>query len=478
MSIYQCACGVDAVFFCNQDQSHLCLPHFQVHISSHDSYFNLNSVSQSEIKGLCNELQKLKKKIEDQMNELQDSLNEIYKEINELFEKEYSKLVSSLHSIQILVDTLNSENNYVKALSIFPKLYSNPKLLIESIFHRVNLFKNQNYLRKFNKIIKVYSDIDSLVQEFTEPEIPDDEMKQMMNLKYEIQKKASTFKGIDEDSIINEWIQSLTVQRNIDNYKSLALNGEDYDYKTITALSFLPTVFFLKEIALVSFESNSFEQVSQEFLLKCKHLNKLLIDDCDLTKKSVSIINQALVSCQPLKEFIINKCESGDIINQIILNLNLTQLTTLVISKAMISDESIEIISKLFPKTPELKYLHLDSNNFTIQGSIFLVIYLPFLKQLIDINLSNNKIGECVGLICQSLARIQYLRSLNLSSTDTHSSQYDLILSSLPRLKHLESVYFDMTIPENILSTLKQNLPNYTHIYRENPEQAMSFEFK
>lgn len=477
MSKYQCECGVDAVFYCNQEQAHLCSSHFQTHDNSHDCYFNLNSISQSHLKSLTNELLILKKKVEGHMKELQVSIEEIYQKINDQFERENSKLMTSLNSIQVLLDTLGSKESYVKALSLFPQLYSNPKLLIESIVHQVNLFKNQNYLDKFNKIIKVSSNVDSLVQELKQPELPDDEMIKMINLKYEIKKKASTFKGIDEDSVLNDWIQSLSIQRNIDKYKSLAINGEDFNNQEIAALSLLPAGFFIKEIALISFESIPLEQFSQEVLLKCKHLNKILIDDCDLTQKSVSTINQALTSSQPLKEFIINNCESGDIINQITMNLNLTQLTTLVISKAMISDESIEIISKLFPKTPELKYLHLDSNNFTIQGSIFLVIYLPFLTELIDINLSNNKIGECIGLICQSLSRISSLRSINLSSIDIHSSQYDIILSTLTRFKNLESIHLDMSIPENILKILKQNLPNYTHIYRENLEQATSFEF-
>jgi hypothetical protein len=144
----------------------------------------------------------------------------------------------------------------------------------------------------------------------------------------------------------------------------------------------------------------------------------------------------------------------------------------------MISDEGLEKISLLFPRMPSLKYLFLDSNSFGLQGSVYLIIYLPFLQELIEINLSNNKIGGCLGGIWKSLSKIKGIKTMNFSSTGAEESQLELIQASLSSFQYLESVYLDMSIQENFLRMMRSTLPSYTHIYRENSDDHVSFEFK
>jgi hypothetical protein len=477
MSVYNCNCGAEAGFFCAEDQVHLCLSH-KIQHPGHSLYFNQSFIKAKDKNSLINELKTLQKTCQASADQLQNLVEKVYNEINQVFQKEHEKIMNSLSSLQNILDILQSQEQFPVALNIFSKIMNNPKLLIESLKHRANLFINEKILKKIQNVVKFYSNVEDLIYESLEFDPPSDQLKEEMEAKYKVLKNANSFRLPSEDGLLGEWINSLSVMRNVDNFRALTIGGEEIDDESIDGYSLLPAVFFIRELALVKFETHQLELISKRVLSKCKHLNKVMFLECDIQELTIKAIKEALNQTHDLKEMIFNKCENGDILCSIPESLNLKYLTTLAFSAAMISDEGLEKISLLFPRMPSLKYLFLDSNSFGLQGSVYLIIYLPFLQELIEINLSNNKIGGCLGGIWKSLSKIKGIKTMNFSSTGAEESQLELIQASLSSFQYLESVYLDMSIQENFLRMMRSTLPSYTHIYRENSDDHVSFEFK
>lgn len=474
---FLCHCGAEASFFIGTEQKHVCLAHRKAYKERDDVYFNKAMLSKKVVYEVVKALKETSLICENALGRLQDMIEETYNMVNEVFTRESQKLLSSLNKINQIVESFENSEQFVKALNIFTLILDNPPSLISSLKHRVSLKSNNQLIKLFESSLQVNSNLEDLL-DYSNTQCPPSEVfKKDLKMRQDLYRVSKNYHPPENAGQLTDWISSINMPRNLANFRTLSISGHNINDEIIEGYSLLPNIFYIKELSLVNFEKDSFESVALKVLTQCKHLKRLQIEDCDVSKQASELIMNSMSELEDFSEIIINDCQAGDVLAVIPSKLNLSSLQTLAFSKCLLADEGIEVVSKLFPKMLSLKYLYLDSNTFTSQGAVYLVMNLGFLLELRDIDLSNNKIGECLGFVFKSLSLIPRLGRINVSSTDTHETQYELILASLNSFVYLESILFDMTLPKSFLIEVKKSVPEFCVVFRDNPEQDMCFEF-
>ena len=473
---YLCSCGAEASFYAELEQKHLCLYHKKHFKAKGQVYFNKQVLKNKVLNEMIGELKELSSECEKTLDGLQIMVENIYRQVNEAFERESSKLLSSLAKIEEIVETLQNPQPFVQALNIFTLVQDNPAFLLSGLKDRVSLKINPRFSKTLESLIQVHSNLEDLL--YTPTPIPAAPLsfQSASKIRYDLLKVAKNYHPPANHGQLTLWIESLDVPRNLLQFKTLSISGTDVNEEVIDGYSLLPSVYHVRDLCLISFEKDSFDSIVSKLLSQCRKITRLQLEDCDVSKQSSEFIMNSISECEEFTELIISQCGAGDILAIIPSKVDLKYLTTLSFSKAFLADEGIEVISKLFPKMHSLCHLHLDNNAFTNQGAVSLILHLSFLQELRDINLSNNKIGECLGFIFQSLSYIPLLGKINVSSTMMHESQHDLVLGCVNRFSYLESILFDMTLPQAFLQKVKSLVPGFCHVFKDNPELEMSFE--
>lgn len=474
---FSCDCGAEALFYVKTEQRHLCLAHRKAYKGYDEVYFNKAMLPKKVYNDVLAGLKETRRICENNLDALQDLVEGIYNQINEIFTRQSQKLLSSLTKINEIVETFENPDQFVRALNIFTLIQDNPPSLISSLKHRVSLKANKQLTNLLNSSLQVYSNLDDLLENSSDPTPPSDFFKKDLKMRQDLYKVSKNYHPPENSGQLTDWINSINMPRNLANFKTLSITGLNISDEIIEGYSLLPNIFYIKELSLVSFEKNQFESIALKVLHQCKHLKKLQIEDCEVSNQASELIMNSLSDLEDFSEIIFNDCQAGDLLSVIPSKLNLSSLQTLAFSKSLLADEGIETVSKLFQKMHSLKYLYLDSNSFGSQGAVYLVMNLGFLQELVDIDLSSNKIGECLGFIFQSLSLIQRLARINVSSTETHESQYELILAALGKFLYLESIVFDMTLPKTFLKQAKGSVPEFCMVFQDNPDLEMCFEF-
>jgi len=465
---YLCSCGNEANFYAETEQKYLCLFHRKYYRGEGRVYFNKKVLKSKVLNDMIGKLRELSMECEKALDGLQSMVEKIYREVNEVFERESSKLLSSMAKIEEIVETIQNPEQFVNALNIFTLIQDNPAFLLSSLKDRVSLKINPRFTKTLQSVIQVHSSLEDLLYAPSPMPAAPLSYQTTSKTRYDLLKVAKNYHPPSNEGQLTLWIESIDIPRNLSQFKTLSISGENINEEVIDGYSLLPSIYRIRDLCLVSFEKDPLDSIVSKLLSQCQHLKRLQLEDCEISKPSSEFIMNSISECEEFSEIIISQCGAGDILAIIPSKVDLKFLTTLSFSKAYLADEGVEMLCKLFPKMHSLQHLHLDNNTFTNQGAVYLILYLSFLQELRDINLSNNKIGECLGFIFQSLS---YIRS-----TIMHESQYDLVLDCINRFLYLECILFDMTLPSAFLQSVKSAVPGFCHVFKDNPEQEMCFE--
>lgn len=475
-----CSCNAKSSYYCETDQVFLCSHHCSTMHTSHQVYFHTSFLKPQSREGILQSLYNLKQKAENGLAFLSEKVQNIYAEINNYYDATYQEILSSIEKIEKMMEDLQKNSEFILAYPILHNFETNANRAILQLQHAFDLqVFDGPILKEIPKFLSLHSKIDDFFSG----------KKKEYNLDLELCESKRRFYNIFKEAMVNyppgqntgvlaNWISSSDCKRNCEGLKLLHLNGADITETQLQCFSYIPRMYSLRELAIENFISEDFVKILESTLVHCKQIENLEMENCELEEKTCENFGKALKNCPDLKEIIICRCQNGDSIIKIIQTADLSNLTTLVLSYNIIGDDGIASLSRLFPMLHKLKYLHLDNNIFANQGGLELQIYLQYLTSLIEIDLSSNKIGEVAGEIFKVLSDLPLLSSINFSSIELVTDQEQLILQNSSKLKYLDTFVFDMTIPDNFLFELKRTLPDFAHLYRENPEQGIRVEFK
>ena len=120
--------------------------------------------------------------------------------------------------------------------------------------------------------------------------------------------------------------------------------------------------------------------------------------------------------------------------------------------------------------------MYLNQNIIGTDGGASLKVNLKYLRNLVTIDLSSNTIGKIGGEIFETLSNLPVLSSIDISGIGLEDDQIIFIFENIHKLVFLDTIVFDMTLSNDILRDLKKNVPDYCHIYKENPIDGVTIE--
>ena len=478
----RCQCNAKASYLCANDGANLCSHHFLSLHSNHEVYYYVKNLKKDFRTSIIQGLTLIKSNIESSLCELNARTQRIYNEINEMYNKTQSEIAGALEIVNTMIDDFNkAEEEMIVAYPIISQIELNTARTMEGLKHCFNLqISDVSLLREIPDLFSVFSGVQRLFKASIreQPIIPDlcEKKKHLYNVFREANSRYSNIS--DPSDLLATWIHCMRHSRNTENLRLLSIDGENLSENQIECFGYLPLAYQIKEVMLSNFGKDNFDRVLDTTLSRCRHLENIEIDSCEIEGNICEKLSQVLSNSMYLKEIIISSCETGERIVKSIGNTDLSSLIMLGLPSNMIGDNGIRMLCQFFPRMSRLKYLNLRNNDLGEQAGLELRIYLRYLTKLVEIDLSSNAIGKVAGEIFESLSSLPYLGSIDYSSIQLEEFQEEIIIANVKKLKYLDTFVLDMVLSEKFLRPLKQAVPEFCHIYRNNPDQDVRIEYK
>jgi Leucine Rich repeat len=471
--IPNCKCNSQSYYYCYDHNDYLCTQHFKTQHLDHTVKFIIDSFTLKTKQSVVQSLLELKRKVENSLQELSSIVEKITARLHEYSSSVYQKILQDLDIINSMIQNFEVSGNLIPAYPLLEAIQSNQQRALDDIINIFDLRISDAFiLSEIPKFLNVFSNINEIfTREKPKVEVP----KKIVERKNKEYKNIRELQKLYPADHLPLKVESLQSKRNCERIKVFSIDGQAQD--NFDSYMFLFRIYTVKELILCNFtEDPILNDLVKKTIKNCKKIKKIQVESCDIGEDTCINLGKCLEKCENLNEICVALCQNGNHITRIIPEQNLSYLITLALSNNLIADEGISKICKLFPAMHRIKYLWLNSNTFSKPGGIDLSIYLKYLVTLEEINLSSNNIGMIAGEIFATLSDLPVLSKIDISSTDLWPEQEIYILKNIWKLKYLDTIVFDMTVSHELLADLKQKIPDYCHIYKENPDQSIRIE--